>query len=303
MIGPGIHRNLAMAAYIGDPCERPSLSASGVTRLLQRSPAAFASMHPRLTSWPELLKETTDAASVGTAIHAILSGDGDSVVSASPSDFMTKTGKPCATWACGEAKAWWDAQLTAGLMPLDREDHARAMQASAVATIELEREFGEWPRGLREITIVWERFTEADPVLCRTRPDFLPDEKSIVEIKTTNLELTDHNIQKMLVAKWGIQRAFQVAGVRSILGDGDRSPISHTIFVIEQNPPFDCCFVPNDIADSWMNTANLRIDRAANIFAKCLAEGKWPGRERYSRPVQPAYDLAEFDEIEAMEEV
>lgn len=301
----GVHFDIPMSAYIDDPCERPSLSASGITRLLTLSPSAFAAHHPRLTRWPELLTETTDAADNGSAIHAILSGQGDAIVAASPGDFSTKAGKPAQTWAAAEAKAWWDAQIAAGRMPLDREDFARACQATQVAMEALATEFGEWPIGSPEVTIIWERDADPVPVLCRTRPDVIIfDRNTIIEIKTTKLALTDHNIQKLLVSKWAIQRALQVNGLRWSRMISPTADISHVIFVIEQNPPYDFCFVPENLSRSWMDTANQRIDRAANIFSKCLSEGKWPGRARYSTPEQPAYDLAEFesDEIAAMEE-
>jgi hypothetical protein len=70
---------------------------------------------------------------------------------------------------------------------------------------------------------------------------------------------------------------------------------------VEFEPPYASRFVK--ITESWMTRARFRIDRAANLFAKCLRANEWPGYPHaeltLSAPswLESKWENAELEEI------
>ena len=64
ILKPGIFPDLPPKFYHDDPCPEPSLSASGLTTILKRTPAHLFAEHPRLQP-PEFAEEDDDKFTLG----------------------------------------------------------------------------------------------------------------------------------------------------------------------------------------------------------------------------------------------
>src|SRR4051812_44666757 len=106
-LGAGFHR-IAKNEYLSDPCERPSLSSSIASLMLQRSPAHAFAAHPRLGGHRS---DPTEAMLNGTLIDSLLCG-GDTEIIESPYDeYRTK-----------EAREWRDATAATGKLAVKRKE-------------------------------------------------------------------------------------------------------------------------------------------------------------------------------------
>lgn len=295
----GVH-DIPAEQYFADPCEQPSLTSSGIKRLLNGSPAEFAARHPKLTSWPELAEETTKAKDRGTIIHSLVLGKGTGFHACDPQDLFpkvaTKKGMAYTTWSAG-AKEWKEEQEATGIIVMSRKEGA-SVQAAAQAMIELIRdEYGDWPLGESEQTLIWQRDTSYGPIWCRAMVDHLALRHMLVlDPKTTGLGLSDRALSKIVASDmWHIQAAWYLEGVTSChRGGGDYAGrLTFRFPVVEVDPPFQARMV--DLSNDWLTIAGQRIDRAAELFAKCLYANEWPAHAPVCSPEMPSWMVAEFE--------
>lgn len=295
-LGVGIH-DVDPAWYYADPCPEPSLTSSGIKRLLSGSPAEFRAHHPRMTEWPELLERETDAQRLGQIVHSMVLGKGASFVAGNLDNFTTKKGTPAKTWNAGEARAWKEEQEAAGNLVLKIADYSR-VRAAADSMIEMLREeFGEWPIGGSEQTVIWQRETEYGKIWCRGLLDhFSLRHVIILDPKSTDLPIDDRSIERTVAnQKWHIQAAWYREGIAAnypaLLGR-----VTFRFPVVEISPPFQSRFI--DLPNVYQCIAEREIDRAANRFAKSLRSGNWPPLSRVCNPEPPPWMLAEYESIE-----
>lgn len=295
-ITPGIYR-FPIDTYENDPCPRPSLRASGIKRLLNDSPAEFAANHPRLTQWPELLKRRTRRTDEGSVAHALILGEGAEYVVKDPGDFLTKQHTPYKTWS-GAAAEWKEEQEANGLIVIDSETKACADLTSDAAMSLLGAEYGDWPIGDSEVTVIWERQGgDRASIWCRARLDhFSLQHATIIDVKTTELSLSDRSIQTQCANDlWHIQAAWQIEGIEAVYPNL-RGHLRHRFLVVQARPPFDACFF--DPPESWLSIAAQRNDRAAELFAKCLYSDSWPGRKKVCQIEPPDWVIRQFENEE-----
>jgi len=301
---PGVHPNIPAAEYHADPCSEPSLTSSGIKTLLSESPAAFASRHPKLTQWPELLDESSKAKDFGTIVHSLVLGVGAGFHACDPKDCpaRTKKGDPYKSWAYGAAE-WKEEQEEKGIIIMSRKEGAR-VQSAAESMIRLLRdEYGDWPIGDSEVTLVWQRDTSLGPIWCRARADHLALRHMVVlDPKSTGRGISDRMLQKMAADDgWHIQAAWYLEAVEATHPDVDLAGrLTFRFPVVEMAPPYQARFV--DLPEAWIHIARQRNDRAAELFAKCLAANDWPAYAPVCSPEPPTWMLTEF-EAEEMRDV
>jgi hypothetical protein len=284
-LAPGIYDAIPPETYHADAlCDVPTLSRSGIVTLLNSSPAEYAALNPRLSQWPVIERDGTDATDLGELVHAIVLGVGCNYVVKSPSDFTApKTNKPYSTWS-GEAKLWRDEQRAAGNVVIDYETNALAVEISARLLDALRAKFPDWDEGRSEVTALWDRRLDDGSVIkCRARIDrLLPS--AIVDVKTSALSLSDAELGKAIGLKGlDVQHIWYQQGVGAALSAtndpmrayADDECLPFIFAYVRTVPPYTIRFV--DLAAKWpLGLTRQRIDKAAHIFGECVRTGTWP---------------------------
>lgn len=285
-LGPGVYDAAAVPidAYIADPCETPSLRSGDIVRMLRDRPAHVRALHPRLTD-PSLqqyaIRKASKAMDLGSVIHSIVLGEGAKFCVINPGDYKTQSGKPAQTAAAKEVQEAIAQARAAGLIVLDPKMNTAAQRAAERLTAKLDdhfAEFGGWPLGVVENTLVWEEQTPFGPVLCRTRPDLLAVTQAIGgDLKSSATGLSDDGIQKNMSGGDGamfIQAAHQRAGIIANFPELTDTLRNMHIFV-ETAPPFEPRIVWTSA--EAMLSAEIRRRNGIVRFAECRARDEWPG--------------------------
>lgn len=294
---PGIY-SISAEEYHSDPAPKPSLSSSGIKRLLSGSPAEFAAHHPALTRWPELLLEpATRSQELGAIAHAVVLGEGARYVVGDPSEHMTERGKPSETWGSKAASAWKAEQEAAGRIVINQKNSARAETAAQAMKDLIAAEYGDWPLGESEQTIIWQAESSHGFIWCRAMLDHLSKRHFLIlDPKFTDLGIDDRSLQKKAASEmWHIQQAWYIEAVESLAADL-YGRLTFRFPIAQLYPPYQARFV--DLPESWIHVARARIDRAADLFALCLKNGEWPGHEKTCSPQPPDWLTREFEEEE-----
>jgi PDDEXK-like domain of unknown function (DUF3799) len=221
------------------------------------------------------------AMDLGSVVHSLVLGGGTEYVVMSPSDFMTKKGTPAETWGAAEAKAAKQEAEARGLIVLDSTTMDKAQEIAARVVDKLTTEFGAWPIGQTEQSIVWQEHTEHGIVWCRARPDILaPELGVIVDLKSSAAGLSDDDLQRTLSYDNGcllIQAAWQKRGASMVMPVMN-GRFEHTHIYIETEPPYEPRIINASVMALVM--AERRCLRAAGMFAHCLETNDWPGWQR-----------------------
>lgn len=215
-LGVGLHRGIAMDAYLGDELTpQPALSASGIRTLIEATPLTFAARNPRLWResgiWPGPFKDRgTKSTKLGSAIHSLLLETGEALCVIRPEDFVTKKGSPGKNLATVGAKAAIAEAEENGLTWITGQQEIQAISARDFAQKKILRDpdYGEaWAKGESEVTMIWQRAVSSrcplckkahDPIWCRGRIDRMaPREYGLMfDPKTTALSLHEDFIAR-----------------------------------------------------------------------------------------------------------
>jgi len=265
----GIHSDIPMAEYVGDPCPEPSLSTTTAHLLLTRSARHAWWFHPRLGRHRG---EDSSRADLGSAVHAVLFG-GPRVVYA-PDGF--------ADWRKKDAQAFRDDARAAGDIPLlayqrrqieEIAEPARERIAALGAT-EFER------------TLLWQ-----DACWCRSRPDAMSTDRILViDYKTTtNAHPSSWIRSTILSGGYDIQAGLVMRGLDRLSDTARRE----FLFVVQEiDPPY--CLSVIGLGPEWIDLAERKVDEAVGKWAACLAANQFPAydeRTHYAEP--PTYALLE----------
>lgn len=282
------------------PSAEPSLSASGIKRLLYESPASFAAYHPRLTQWPDLLDETSVAMDKGSIVHRMILGEGCNFVVIDPTQFRNKDGTQAKSFKNADAARAKEKAEDDGGIVVSPKVGSQLLNASETVIRMLKDEYGEWPIGESERVFTWQRETSEGPIWCRAMMDhFALDRQLILDPKSTSKGLSDAAIQKTAAYDgWHIQAAWYLdAAEREYPDMVGRFRFRFPVFELE--PPYDCCFF--DMPESWLHIGRQENERACELFAHHLRAGMWPGRAKYASPQPPSWLMQQFQNAEVDE--
>lgn len=259
----GIHPGIAAEDYHADPCPEPSLSAHDAQTIIARSPRHAWHEHPRLNPNREA-DEPTVAQEEGVALHAFLFERQDRVETVEAKD-----------WRGGEAQKARKAARAAGRVALlahrwqELHGTAEAMR-QALETHELGN-FLARP-GRPEVTMLWQDESEAGPLWCRSRVDWLCDDMPVlIDLKTTE-GTADPEAWSRTALRDGLplRVTHYLRGARAL---GIARP-RYLIVVLERNPPFAVSVL--ELAPSLLAMADEQHEAARATFAACLRDGDWP---------------------------
>jgi len=274
---PGLYL-MTEAQYHADPCATPSLSCSLAKKCLPLGSGTGTARHmwhnhPRLN--PDYEAQDSTKFDLGSTFHTLILGKGDEIQVIDANDWRTKA-----------AKDDRDAALKAGRQPVLKEQmqRARAMLSAAAGQIEIRPELaGAMAAGRPERVLIWIEETEAGPIMCRCKLDWLPDEgEAFPDWKSTGASPgPDDYGRTYFDIGADLQDAFYRRGIRQVL---DRK--ARLIFpVIETSQPH--CLMVHRTAPASLAMADRKIGYAIRLFGLCMAEQCWPGF-----PVEDAHQEA-----------
>lgn len=259
-----IDPDMDFPAYLADPSEQPSLTASVARDLLATAPKKVWLETQRLN--PDYVRKDADKFNIGTAAHALFVGGGEPLVIIDADDYRTKLTR--------EAKA--SAQLD-GKTPILAHQYECTLEMAAAATVQFQQneEIAAAliaPETLCEASVFWD---EAG-ISCRCRPDFYCAIEGarpiVVHYKTTGIGQTPWTLSRYAASLgWEITAAHYHAGIKALTG---RVPAQY-FAVQEQAPPYLCLTAKLDTG--FVQVGEMRRKRAIQIWARCLRENDWPG--------------------------
>lgn len=257
---PGVYR-LTLEQYHGQPCSGPSISSSGLRRILRESPAHFYA-HSSLN--PDRIEdEETQALLLGRAAHHLLLGEDDfsTLFIARPERFDS--------WRTNEAKTWKAKQEADGrtvLLPAQLEQirgMARALARHPLVQAGI-------LNGEIEQSMI---FRDKTGVYLKNRPDSVPnDSGDFCDLKTTRKFGEDLDREIFGGYRYDMAAALTKWAAKEVLG---LNMASFSFVFVESEPPHCVEVVTLKLEDIEEAEADLRV--AIDTFAYCLKTENWFG--------------------------
>ena len=268
--------DMSDATYRTDPCVVPSLTASCAKALVKRSPAHALINHPRaqeLTNQPVYVREyhPSEALETGTIIHGLMLGNA--------SDILEQV--DAKDWRTKAAKEERDRIRSEGKTPVLVKQMVKASNACQMITARL-KDMGleHYVGGETEVTAMWaeesdqQRGDVMDFVQCRGRMDLLSDDMTVItDLKTC--ESAHPKVIQRKIADFGydVQAAAYVSGLEHIHPEL-QGRVQFRFLFMELSPPYSV--TPVMLAGTYIALGISKWRRAVNLWAKCVAEQRWP---------------------------
>lgn len=259
---PGAYA-IPAADYHRDPAPAPSLSASVAHLLVSRSAMHAWHAHPRLNpEWEP--DEPSSEQEEGTALHALLLEREDRVMAVKAKDWRGKTAQNIRSEARKHGLVailqhrWDDLRRCAVEM-------RRALMFHEVG------DFLHRP-GTPEQSLFWQEDTQAGPIWCRSRIDWMADDVPVIfDLKTLGGSAEpDAWGRKALRDGAAIQVVQNLRGARAL-----GLPHRKFLFVLlERDAPHAVSVV--ELAPSLLAMAEEQLAYAREMWGACLRDGEWP---------------------------
>jgi hypothetical protein len=284
---PGKYDGIQKERYHGQLTVRPSFSRSMAHTLVTSCPAKL---------WdscylnPHVQPEQKDKFDIGDASHLIVLEPeqwGDRVVLIDADSYRTNA-----------AKESRDAAYAAGKTPLlpDQRAHILAMHRALIADSDARALLFDDTGGENEQTFVAIDQDTGLYLKARTDRVNLRDGR-VVDFKSTGSANPDDWAGRVYDNGYYIQDPFY----REVIGGATGEWIKEFIFVVQEAKP------PYLISINWLDTIDIELGRnsmgrATDIFARCLATGRWPGygRNMVKMKAWARNALADIDERERL---
>jgi hypothetical protein len=262
-------------AYASDNVPRLSSSMAGI--LISQSPLHCWARHPRLGNLGG--KPATKAMDTGTLVHALVLGAGKSVLRCEFADWRTK-----------DAQRIRDDARAAGLVPVLAADHDDAEKAS----LKIRQQLADRDivlDGESEIAVEWEADTQDGAVLCRGMMDHLVERRGVIVDLKTSRDASPNEFAKSFVKHgYDIQWAAYTEALTTLHPElAGRTEMLFVVAEIEE-PYAVAVYIPDG---SMRELGMRRWDRACSTWARCLADGKWPGYDGKQRITPPRWTLVQ----------
>lgn len=269
---PGVH-NLDAETYYADALdEEPSLNATVLKEIIDRSPRHAWTAHPRLN--PGYAEKVASRFDVGTAAHEVfLLGNDQRVHIVDAADWRTKL-----------AQEVRDRARAEGLVPLLTREWERVSEMLTALRAQLPRidcngEPGLFTAGKPEQTLVW----RDRGVLCRARLDWLHDDLSCADDLKTAPSASPYTWSRHTMFSIGadIQAAFTLRGLLASL----QVQSTFRFVICETQAPHAVAAVTPSAQS--LALANAKIDVALERWKTCLESRNWPGYPSHILTVDP----------------
>lgn len=257
--------------YHGQPCDAPSVSASGLKAIIGESPAAFwrtSTLNPDYVEQPD-----KHAFRIGEAAHMLLL-EPDLVkqkIDVIPFGMLSSSG----TTSTAAAKEYIADSIRHGRTPIKPSEwlNIQHMRDAIAAHPHARRAL---TKGKSEVSLIYK---EADlGIYLKSRPDYLPDQSGhyIVDYKTT-ADLTRWEKSALIDFRYDIQGALMLWLAAEVAGIEAKGVL---YLVQEKHPPFQVAMLAFSIDNlstrTLLNVARLDLQRAVETFHTCLTMKAWP---------------------------
>lgn len=272
---PGMYSAIPLDTY-HDPqiCDGPSISSSGLRKIIRQSPAHF------YCEWPgnpeRVVKPDKRNLVLGRAVHHLFLGEKffSALFAVEPDEYpIDASGIGMKPWNnnANHCRAWQAEQAKAGryvMKPADAEA-IRGMSAE-LGKHTIIRDVGIL-NGMIERSLFWK--DRATGIWLKSRPDSVPsDSGDFVDLKTT---ISVQWIDLMrAISDFGYhqQGALVTQAARQVLNIPNPT---FTLVFVESRPPHCPRIVTIDQRDLELGD---RLNRTAiDTFVRCLKSGHWPG--------------------------
>ena len=271
---PGFYSGVPMVVYhSGQLCVGPSLSSTGLRRIVNESEAHFYDKWPRNPSYDPEADQPTASMILGRAAHHLFLGEPKFAEDFVVTPAMTRDAKGVMqpwTLRFDSAKEWMDARAAEGRTVLTPAQVERVKGMALSLSKEPLIRAGAL-NGLIETTGVWQ--DKETGVWLQIRPDVIPtDSADIVDLKTTT-SVAYHDVVRTIGDNgYFLQAALVMEGFEAITGT---KAASFSLYFIESERPY-CAFLYR-LADRDLDLGR-RMNRAAlRRFVNALNLGVWPG--------------------------
>lgn len=266
MLTEGIHDGIDAADYHADPCPAPSMSAHDAQTILTRSPRHAWHAHPRLNPEREA-DEPTSQQEEGLALHALILEQRDMVDPVDAED-----------WRKGVARDARQAIRAAGRIPILRHRWDELLASAMALRVALSKhELGDFIArpGAAEQTMLWQEETEAGPLWCRSRVDWLcHDMPVLIDLKTTEGS-ADPEAWSRTALRDGLplRVVHYLRGARAV-GLPRAHHARYLLVVMERSAPFGVSVL--ELSPALLAMGEEQHEAARNLWAACLRDGDWP---------------------------
>jgi len=289
---PGFYPDFPVKAYHADPAPTPSLTASLAQMMFDKSPRHVWANHPRLN--PRWEPSEHKKFAMGNAFHAILLKAGKELAVA-----------PFANWTTKDAKAFRDAAIAAGKVPILEEQNERAREMTEacldyLASMKDDDDkplIADWQQGAGtgELMIAW---SEKGGYWYRRLIDWMPKHGRVVwDVKTTEASAAPHAVSDKLVKEgWCMAAAMTERGLNSL----DRNLAGRRRYrYLCQETDYPYVLTVSDLTEADMTIGRKMLAMADDRWRECLDAGPglehWPGYgDSILRPEIPAWVETRF---------
>lgn len=265
--------DLSEAEYQADKvADVPSLSASIAKILCNETPLHCWTAHPRLN--PNFEREDKEMFDLGIVAHALML-QGSEV--ATVLDFPD--------WRTKEAREARDDARQNRKVPILKKNWERvqAMVEAGKAQIAVHKEAKDaFSDGKPEQSLVW---TDDHGVVCRARLDWLMDSHArIYDYKTTGATANPEAMGRFIIAQgWDVQAAFYLRGLKAVTGKDAE------FFFVCQEDYLPYALSVLGLSEEFLILGAKKVQYAIDLWAQCLASGKWPAYP--NRIVDPPFPV------------
>lgn len=287
--------NLSMSDYHSDCCTQPSLSASGLSLLINQCPAKFwevSALNP-----DRVPDRSTRALDVGKAAHALVLGEPEfaKFFFVCPYDNLTK--KPGYDW-----NIEWKASVAAGTetRTLIRAADFEAIKDLTAAQKRSPQVANAFRKGRPEISLIWE--DEETGFFLKSRPDWLPEDPTMefaIDYKTCRTIKPRQLGQAVFDYGYHVQAAMIVDAIEAVKRV---RPLGVAHVVQEKERPYLAelkMFTPEQI-----DFGRREYRRALRLFAECWKRHIDGAPERVAWPsysAEPQYFETPYYIVKQME--
>ncbi|WP_210526320.1 PD-(D/E)XK nuclease-like domain-containing protein [Rubellimicrobium arenae] len=282
-LGPGLH-DISAERYHGDPCERPSLSASLAHLLLSATPRHAWWASGRLN--PDYEPEEKAHFDVGSAFHELMTGKGRGIEVIPFKDYKSKA-----------AQERRDEARAIGKVPLLTKQDVEVRRMVTAARWQM-RQHGigdPFEGGENEVTLIWEQ----DGVMNRLMIDCLDRENRVAyDLKTcAGYAEPEGWVRTAMSHSVDVRAAHYLDGLSRVLGGHWR----YRFVPIEKEAPH--CLSVLELSEGALFMAQKKIERAREIWRHCLATNSWPAWSAEIAVVDPpAWHESKWLERESREQ-
>jgi hypothetical protein len=273
------------ADLLGDD-GHPSLSAGLASIIVNASPAHARAQHPRLN--PDFKPREEARFDLGRVAHQVMLEGNANIVEVDAIDWRTKDAKTAREWAR-------ENRMTP-LLTADWENVQAMVEAGRKQLAEFDIDPIPFTDGTPEQTIVW---SEPNGVCCKARPDWIhTGNVAVSDYKTTSRSANPESWARSTLYTIGadVQVAFYSRGLERLTGVRPE----WRYVVQETFPPFALSVI--SLGPDVLELGNAKLDRAIEIWARCLETNEWDGYpRRVCWAAAPAWEVTRWLEREAVE--